>query len=84
MTHRRHGRKQPYTEIGIRRIPCYRCGKTAVFQWQACADNRLFRPLCTSCDVDLNRLVLEWMGDPQANQKMDAYVQKILTPSPAQ
>jgi len=71
-----HGRKEPYTAIGIGRIPCFRCGKPAVHQWQICADNRLFRPLCQECDDDLNELVLKWMGFDDWEDKLNNYVQK--------
>lgn len=73
MTHRRHGRRQPYTAAGIRRVPCYRCGQPAAHQWQACADGRLYRPLCLECDIALNLLVLTWMGDPDAEAKVAEY-----------
>ena len=69
----RHGRRKPYTCIGISRLPCVRCGRQAVHQWQVCADKRLFRPLCLDCDLALNRLVLEWSGDPDWEKKCDAY-----------
>jgi len=67
------GRRKPYTKIGIRRLPCCRCGKPAAQQWQVCADRNLFRPLCTHCDIGLNRLVLRWMGDPDWKQKIAEY-----------
>lgn len=70
---RRHGRSKPYTEIGIRRLPCFRCGDQALTQWQICADGRTYRPLCGCCDVELNRMVLEFMGDPDAAAKMARY-----------
>lgn len=73
---RRHvgyGRKKPYTEIGISRLPCFRCGEKARFQWQVCADNRLYRPICEDCDIELNKMVLRWMGDPDAESKIEAY-----------
>lgn len=66
-------RKQPYTERGIRRLKCYRCKAPASTQWQICADNNVYRPLCEPCDVDLNRTVLVWAGDPEIEQKMEAY-----------
>ena len=71
--HRRHGRRAPYTSKGIARLPCYRCGKQAEYQWQVCADKRLFRPLCGHCDVALNKMVLQFMGDPDAEAKIDQY-----------
>lgn len=64
---KQHGRKRPYTAVGIRRIPCTRfntCGNMASDQWQICSDNRLYRPLCTQCDVELNKMVMRWaFGD---------------------
>ena len=58
----RSGRREPYTERGIRRLKCVRCGAQAEFQWQICADGNLWRPICRYCDRRLNRKVLEWMG----------------------
>lgn len=75
MSHVRHGRREPYTEIGVRRLPCVRCGQPARFQWNVCADGNLFRPICTACDIALNELVLTWMGDPEAAEKIVAYRQ---------
>lgn len=76
--HRRHGRARPYTSAGIERLPCFRCGQRAFFQWQVCADKRLYRPLCKVCDVELNALVLGWMRDPQAAAKMKRYADEQL------
>lgn len=58
----KHGRRKPYTSIGISRLPCFRCGETAFHQWQICADNSLYRPICSECDIELNELVLHWFG----------------------
>lgn len=58
------GRKEPYTQTGIRRMPCVRCRAPAQTQWQICADGRLHRPICNDCDVALNELVMRWVwGD---------------------
>lgn len=76
MTSKRHGRRKPYTKIGIERLPCVRCGAQARFQWNACADGNLWRPLCGPCDVELNEVVLHWMGDPAAAKKVAAYASK--------
>jgi endogenous inhibitor of DNA gyrase (YacG/DUF329 family) len=70
----KHGRKIPYTKIGVRRLPCTRCGNKSESQWSICADNNLFRPLCTKCDIDLNRLVLKWVNDKDINKKMEIYI----------
>lgn len=54
--HPRHGRREPYTSTGISHPPCFRCGQPAAHQWQICADDGLFRPLCNRCDAALNEL----------------------------
>lgn len=56
------GREKPYTRIGIRRLTCFRCGGLPGFQWTICANNNNFVPICRTCDVALNKLVLRWMG----------------------
>ncbi len=69
----RAGRKEPYTERGIGRMRCVRCNEPARFQWSACADNNLWRPICGRCDVQLNKMALTFMGDPQALAKTKVY-----------
>ena len=71
-------RREPYTNEGIRRVPCVRCGSPARFQWQVCADKNGFRALCIECDVQLNRMVLEWARDPNATAKLAAYEARVL------
>jgi hypothetical protein len=71
--HRRHGRRTPYTQTGVRRVPCFRCGQPAEHQWQVCADGNLYRPLCGPCDVKLNALVLSFMQHPRMEQLMEVY-----------
>lgn len=66
-------RTKEYTVIGIRRLKCVRCGNRGYASWQACADKRIFRVMCLDCDIELNELVLKWMGDPEWADKMDAY-----------
>lgn len=68
-------RRQPYTEAGIRRLKCFRasCSNRAETQWQICADGNTWRPVCWPCDVELNRMVLEWAGIPDAAEKIRAY-----------
>lgn len=74
-------RRHPYTQIGIRRLKCFRagCSNRAATQWQICADGRAFRPLCLECDVELNRMVLEWAGFPDAAEKLARYILKLET-----
>ena len=59
-----HRRIKPYTKIGIKRLGCFRkgCGNKATRQWQICSDGNTFRPICDECDIELNRVVLEFMG----------------------
>lgn len=67
------GRKKPYTNAQIKKIPCLKCGQPSSAQWQICADDNIQRGICTECDIALNRLVLEWVGDPDTEEKMRAY-----------
>ena len=69
----RFGRKKPYTNRGIERIPCFRCGAPGYHQWQVCSDRRLYRVLCSPCDIALNKLVLRWMGFKDWVAKLAAY-----------
>jgi hypothetical protein len=55
------GRRKPYTAAGILRVPCVRCGAPSRYQWQICADGRLYRPLCAPCDIELNEMVMRWV-----------------------
>jgi NAD-dependent SIR2 family protein deacetylase len=70
-------RKTPYTEIGIRRLKCIRCGKPAKYQWNACSDDNIWRPLCTECDIEINKLVLQFMGFPDWEEKIIKYSKKL-------
>ena len=69
-------RKTPYTEIGIKRLKCFRCGEKASYQWQICSDGNIFRPLCTKCDIEMNEIVLKFMKFPNWQEKINNY--KIL------
>lgn len=73
-----NGRKKPYTQIGITRMPCFRCGKPSTFQWTICSDNNLYRPICLSCDVELNEIVLRWAGFKDWKKKIKDYKNRIL------
>lgn len=69
-------RTRPYTQIGIRRKKCFRCGAQAKYQWQICSDGRQYRPICEQCDIELNEMVLRWMGFTDWEEKMEAYMAK--------
>jgi len=66
-------RPKPYTESGIKRVKCIRCGNPGHATWSICADLGLYRPLCKECDIALNRLVLEWAGHPDTEALMKKY-----------
>lgn len=72
-------RTTPYTEIGIRRVPCARCGKPSRFQWNICADKEhgsrqtLFRGLCIDCDIELNAMVMRWVWGDTREPDIEAY-----------
>lgn len=69
---------KPYTALGIKRVPCFRCGaKASRQQWQICADGNRWRALCNACDVALNQLVLEFMGVPEVPVKIEVYKAKL-------
>jgi hypothetical protein len=71
---KKHGRRTPYTEIGIRRLPCVRCGaKPSIHQFQICADGRKYRPVCVECDIALNVLVCEFLQLPGHRRRLAQY-----------
>lgn len=74
-------RRDPYTRAGIARLRCIRCQlRQAVHQWEICADGNRWRPLCLECDIELNRLVLEFMRHPNARALGDQYEAKVRQP----
>lgn len=58
-------RRKPYTKSGIKRVPCFRCGKPSTQQWHVCSLSNKWCGVCTECDVELNRVVLGFMGIPK-------------------
>jgi hypothetical protein len=54
-------------------VPCFRCGAHSFHQWQVCSDKRLYRTLCSKCDIALNELVLRWMGFKDWREKLATY-----------
>jgi hypothetical protein len=70
-------RKKPYTQIGIKRLKCFRCGEPASEQWGICADGNVWRPICKKCDVELNEMVLKFMGFEDWEKKIEKYKEKM-------
>ena len=69
-------RNQPYTEKGIGRVPCAKCGKSSNQQWQICSLGNKWVGICNKCDVDLNRLVLQFFGIKNRRNIMKRYLEK--------
>ncbi len=70
-------RRKPYTQIGIRRMACERCGQPGRTQWQICADDRVYRILCARCDIELNELVVRWVWGKRREKDLKSYRQKM-------
>ena len=58
-------RREPYTERGISKTPCLRCGEPSTQQWQICATGSRWAGVCVECDIKLNEMVIEFMGLPK-------------------
>lgn len=73
-------RTKPYTAEGIKRVNCCvkGCTQKAHAQWQICADSHVYRPICLDHDVELNRMTLEWIGDPDVEAKMTKYEDSLI------
>lgn len=68
---------RPYTTLGIRRVPCARCGKTGRFQWQSCALDNRWHAVCGDCDVLLNKMVLLFFRVRDWRAVLARYVARI-------
>lgn len=71
-------RRKPYTDRGISRVACARCGEPSRFQWQICADGNQFRGICEECDVALNETVMRFMWGASRDADIDAYRSKVI------
>ena len=71
------GRKKPYTDRGIKRVPCFRCGRPSMQQWQICALNNIYKGLCRGCDIELNMMVLQFMKIPE--KEIDSLIDKYIS-----
>lgn len=78
-------RLKPYTARGLRRLTCFRCDTEATTQWKICADGNQWRPLCIFCDIELNKMVLEFMrfadkellGTQYENEKLTEMIDEM-------
>lgn len=67
------GRKKLYTEKGISRVPCIRCGATSTGQWSICSLDGRYVACCLECDIGINALVLQYMRVPGADVLLEKY-----------
>ena len=70
---RYQGRRKPYTERGISRVPCRRCGAPSKQQWQVGANGSRWLGVCAACDLELNRMTLAFFRLPNQAVLMAAY-----------
>jgi hypothetical protein len=68
-------RRKPYTQAGIGRVPCKRCGRPSVHQWFACATNSWYG-VCLRCDIMLNRVVLQFFRFGDWRRRLVAYTRR--------
>lgn len=71
-------KKSPYKEDEISKNKCIRCEGQAKYQRQICSDDNNYRPICASCDIELNKLVLNFMKHPNKDSLSDDYKNKVL------
>lgn len=83
MSMEKAGRKKPFTNGQIAKLNCVRCPRPARFQWNACADGNTWRPLCEICDIEVNVMVLRYMGFKDWKAKVLAYAASIEVPRKA-
>lgn len=67
------GRRTPYTERGIRRVPCARCGLPSVHQWSTCANGNRWVAVCEACDLALNAIGLRFFRIPNRDALLAWY-----------
>ncbi len=85
MRQRLPGKKgKKYTKSGLKRAPCVRCDtdehtheKKANYQVQVDSEPGWYRPLCESCAIAFQRLVLEFLGVPDVDAKLLAFREKL-------
>lgn len=67
-------RLRRYTNGDMKKLKCFRCGSNQPKeQWQICSDGNQWRPVCIPCDIELNKLVLEWARFPNWKEMFDSY-----------
>lgn len=71
-------RYKPLTVADVGRRLCARCRRRRGHAvWNICADGGRNRPICKACDLELNALVLLWMGIRDWRAKLGRYARKL-------
>lgn len=71
-------RYEPYTAIGVKRVPCARCGqKPGHASWNVCADRvggrTQYRVLCKECDLGMNVLAMQFVFGQDCDEAIGKY-----------
>jgi len=73
-------RTQPYTALGIRRVPCVRCGSPSHASWNICADRvggrTRYRALCKECDIGMNEIAMRFVFGADREADLVVYAAK--------
>ena len=56
---------------------CFRCKKRGTQTWNICADGNKDRWVCKGCDIELNTLVLIFMGFKDWGAKIKKYKENV-------
>lgn len=76
-------RLKPYSAIGVKRIPCARCGGKSHAQWNICADKigtrTQYRGLCLECDIGMNELAMRFVFGASREDDLAAYISQART-----
>jgi hypothetical protein len=67
------GSVKPYTQRGIGRVPCLRCGRPSTQQWSICSLRNRYFGICDACDILLNATVLRFMRIPDRAARLAGY-----------
>lgn len=70
------GRKRPYSQAEIGKVRC-RCGKPGAYQWNCCAIENRWVPVCKDCDIGLNEIVLAFFRVPDRDKIVARYRRKV-------
>ena len=69
-------RYKPYTNKGISRVPCAKCGKPSFHQWNICSLGKTFNAVCIECDIELNKLILNFFNVKNKSSILKKYINK--------